>query len=94
MKYSTLGTNEQHILFAARRLRVSPEFVVVRIGIWRLTLPNVSLLSHSSLDIKKNALAARGAQAAWATKAPLGKQIGHVSSLPRIGSLGGSSTEL
>ena len=42
MKFCTLGTNEQHILLAAQRLRVGPEFVVVRIGHWQLTLPNVN----------------------------------------------------
>ena len=42
MKFCTLGTNEQHIVLPAQRLRVGPEFVVVRIGRWQLTLPNVN----------------------------------------------------
>ena len=36
----TLGTNEQHTLFAVRRLGAGPETVAVRIGNWRLILLN------------------------------------------------------
>ena len=45
MKSCTLGTNEQHILFASRRVKIGPEFVVLRIGNWRLTLPNVPFIT-------------------------------------------------
>ena len=45
MKSCTLGTNEQHILLASRRFRVGPEFVVLHIGNWRLTLPNVPFIT-------------------------------------------------
>ena len=41
LKSYTLGTNEQHILFAPRKLRVGPGLVLVRIRNWRLTLPIV-----------------------------------------------------
>ena len=40
MRFCTLGTNVQHILLASQRYRVGPEFAVVRIGNWLLTLPN------------------------------------------------------
>ena len=40
MRFCTLGTNVQHILLASQRRRVGPEFAVVRIGNWLLTLPN------------------------------------------------------
>ena len=45
MKSCTFGTNEQHILFAWRRFRLGPEFVVLHIGNWRLTLPNVPFIT-------------------------------------------------
>ena len=45
MKFCMLGTNEQRILLASRRFRVGPEFVVLRIGNWRLTLPNVPFIT-------------------------------------------------
>ena len=67
-------------------LRIGLEFVVVRIGNWRL--------SHSPLDTKSFALATRGAKAARASKTMLGEQIGDVLALPRVGSLGGGSTKL
>ena len=40
MKSCTLETSELHILFALRRFRAGPDFVVVRIGNWHLILLN------------------------------------------------------
>ena len=45
MKSCTLGTNEQRILLASRGFRVGPEFVLLRIRNWRLTLPNVPFIT-------------------------------------------------
>ena len=42
-KFCTLGMNEQHTLFASRRLRAGRECVVVRIGNWHLMLLNAAL---------------------------------------------------
>ena len=61
MTSSTLGTNKQHILLAARRLRVGPEFVVLRTGNWRLTLSNVPFITGYKTTF---ALATRGAKIA------------------------------
>ena len=44
VKSCTPGTNEHHVLLAARRLIIGPEFVVVRIGNRRLSLPNVPFI--------------------------------------------------
>ena len=43
MKFCTLGMNEQHSLFASRRLRAGRECVVVHIGNWHLMLFNAPL---------------------------------------------------
>ena len=43
MKFCTLGMNEQHTLFASRRLRAGRECVVVHIGNWHLMLFNAPL---------------------------------------------------
>ena len=53
MRFCKLGTNEPRVLLASRRNRVGPEFVVVHIGNWPLTLTNfpfhhwIQTISHS-----------------------------------------------
>ena len=53
MRFCKLGPNEPRVLLASRRYRVGPEFVVVRIGNWPLTLTNflfhhwIQTISHS-----------------------------------------------
>ena len=90
MKSCTLGTNEQHILLASRRFRVGPEFVVLHIGNWRLTLPNVPFIT----GYKEFCIGNPWGKGGLGAQTPLGEQIGDVLSLPRIGSVGGSSTKL
>ena len=95
-------TLEWHEILHARNERAAHFVGVSKIQSWSRILLCFILetggshcqTSHSSLDTKNFALATRGAKAAWAAQTPLGEQIGDVLSLPRIGSLGGSSTKL
>ena len=66
----------QRVLWAWRIWGVGLEFVVVQTGPWRLTLPNVPLIT----GYKESCSATRGAKAAWAAKASLGRDT---LSLPR-----------
>ena len=73
MRFCKLGPNEPRVLLASRRYRVGPEFVVVRIGNWPLTLTNflfhhwIQTISHSQHC---------GAKATWTAETPLGQQTG------------------
>ena len=90
MKSCTLGTNEQHTLFASRRLRAGRECVVVRIGNWHLMLLNVP----PTTGYEKFCIGNPWGRGDSGVQTMLGKQIGDALSLPRVGSLGGGNTKL
>ena len=83
-------TLEWHEILHAWNERAAHSVGVAKIQSWS----GICSASYWKLDTKNFALATRGAKAAWAAQTPLGEQIGDVSSLPRISSLGGSSTKL
>ena len=85
MRFCTLGTNVQHILLASQRYRVGPEFAVVRIGNWLLTLPNFPFI----IGYREFCIGNLWGQGGLGGQTPMGQQTGDVLSLPEIGSLGG-----
>jgi len=90
MEPCTLGTNEQHTLFASRGLRSGRECVVVRFGHWHLLLFNAPLTTGYESFCIGNPWGKNDS----GVQTMLGEQIGDALSLPKLGSLGSGNTKL